>query len=148
MELRNALATRFAVALPATVTFDYPTPATLASFLHSVLVEAASAHNEGFDAHGRVGLSPTPRVLGARPRAAARHGRLVTHGGRSVQEQVAAVMPKLKEVVFGVLGHSVPPEQPLMEVRDPAEMAKCHKALSLPLHLIPFCRLAWIPLAL
>jgi len=33
VELRNALSSHFGLELPATVTFDYPTPAALASFL-------------------------------------------------------------------------------------------------------------------
>ena len=33
VELRNGLATLFAVELPATVTFDYPTAAALGTFI-------------------------------------------------------------------------------------------------------------------
>ena len=33
VELRNQLASRFAVELPATITFDYPTPATMAGLI-------------------------------------------------------------------------------------------------------------------
>ena len=33
MDLRNAIAARFHVQVPATVTFDYPTLAALAEFL-------------------------------------------------------------------------------------------------------------------
>ena len=33
VELRNAIGTRFGMDLPATVTFDYPTPANLAGYI-------------------------------------------------------------------------------------------------------------------
>ena len=37
VELRSSLQTRFAVELPATLTFDYPTTASLSKFLSSQL---------------------------------------------------------------------------------------------------------------
>ena len=37
VELRNALGSRFALDLPATVTFDYPTPAALAGYIGSAV---------------------------------------------------------------------------------------------------------------
>lgn len=46
VELRNALSERFSVDLPATVTFDYPTPSALAGFITATLATS------GYDAIG------------------------------------------------------------------------------------------------
>lgn len=42
VELRNALGTQFDAELPATLTFDYPTPAAIAGFLAGVLFSRPS----------------------------------------------------------------------------------------------------------
>ena len=46
VELRNTLSSRFSVDLPQTLSFDYPTPAAISSFIASItapLAEAAPA---------------------------------------------------------------------------------------------------------
>jgi len=50
VELRNALGTRFALELPATVTFDYPTPAALAVYIALMLGASGvvSGPSDGF----------------------------------------------------------------------------------------------------
>ena len=45
VELRNTLASNFALDLPATLTFDYPTIASLASFISSSVSVASKVHN-------------------------------------------------------------------------------------------------------
>ena len=43
MELRNALSQAFAIELPATVTFDYPTPSALAAHILQTVEPAGRA---------------------------------------------------------------------------------------------------------
>lgn len=119
VELRNAVATRFSVDLPATVTFDHPTPAALAAFVHAQLPQPAeaAAEQEGssFDSWA---AGPAAGSSRRRRRAAGgRGGRKPAGNSVSKQEHAAAVLAQLSEVVTGVLGSAVPPEQPLMEVR-------------------------------
>lgn len=109
VELRNAVASRFSLDLPATATFDYPTSAALAAYVHGQLPGAPSDSGEQ-----EVGQQP---VLGwgtthtRRPRrqqhAQARH--------HAPQAALPAILEKLQEVVTGVLGVAPPTEQPLME---------------------------------
>lgn len=115
VELRNALAARFAVELPATVTFDYPNPAALAAFVHSQLPQpvAGSAATEVSMA---TGWGATPAQGGSRRHRHAGAGRVVTATVSSHQQQSAAILAQLSAVVTGVLGAAVPPNQPLMEV--------------------------------
>lgn len=44
VELRNALATKFAISIPATATFDYPTAAALAAYVAGMVAPAQPAH--------------------------------------------------------------------------------------------------------
>lgn len=116
VELRNALAARFAVELPATVTFDYPNPAALAAFVHSQLPQpvAGSAATEVSMA---TGWGATPAQGGSRRhRPAGAAGRVVKATVSSQRQQAAAILEQLSDVVTGVLGAAVPPNQPLMEV--------------------------------
>lgn len=122
VELRNAVAAQFGVELPATVTFDYPTPAALAAFVHSQLLsvsKAAAATPEAAAPVGQGGWeASTPqggRRNKLRPRADS--SRLATADGRP---RAAAVLQKLTAVAAGVLGGAPPAEQPLMEVRGRA----------------------------
>ena len=116
------MAARFSLDLPATVTFDYPTAAALAAFVHSQMPAPVEAGSSSGDATGAGSWQAA---------AADTHGNRVRRrqrfagppAGRSngggKQQRSAAVLQQLSEVVAGVLGVSVPPEQPLMEVRGP-----------------------------
>lgn len=49
VELRNKIQIRFEVKLPATITFDFPTPSSLARYLHQMskaINDSATAAND------------------------------------------------------------------------------------------------------
>ena len=58
VELRNALASLFAVDLPATVTFDHPTAVALGTFIAG-LYHAALAADPVTDSHALLMTEPT-----------------------------------------------------------------------------------------
>ena len=108
------MATRFGVDLPATVTFDHPTPAALAAFVHSVLPAPVTEVETASELAGvSADLHAVPSARGRRlRRQAAAH----PSQGTSTQHQaLETIMEQLQSVVAGVLGATVPPEQPLME---------------------------------
>lgn len=47
VDLRNALANRFGVELPATVVYDYPTPAALSAQIAKLLAAKQPVHTAG-----------------------------------------------------------------------------------------------------
>jgi Phosphopantetheine attachment site len=47
VDLRNALAARFSVELPATAVYDYPTPAALAAHIAKLLAAKQPAQESG-----------------------------------------------------------------------------------------------------
>lgn len=59
VDLRNALSTQFAVELPSTVTFDYPTLPALAAFIAGLLPQpdaaAAAAAEDGDQLYSALG---------------------------------------------------------------------------------------------
>ena len=129
VELRSALAARFSVDLPATVSFDHPTPAALAAFIYAQLPRgeageaAAQEAGAGLDSWGASSSAGAPTSKRGRRRGAAapRGGKAGSGGssGAGKRAHAASVLARLSEVVAGVLGASVPAEQPLMEVRGP-----------------------------
>ena len=125
LELRNALATRFAVDLPATVTFDHPTPLALGAFVHQQLARSAV---------------PTPSAVQRRlPLRSLQATRLPTTTFPPAKVQPAssaAVEAQLSDILRDVLGKAVEEDQPLMEVRLPCVGLLCllnKPPLALPL---------------
>ena len=118
--------------LPATVTFDYPTPAALAAFVHSQLPQHATAETGGSTLPGW-GSAPSRGGNRGRGRSSAA-GRVVKGAAaNSKQQRSVAILEQLADVVAGVLGAAVPPDQPLMEV------SVCVQSPLLPLLLQLLC---------
>ena len=57
VELRNLLETRFAIDLPANLTFDYPTISTIVAFIAKTLSESSSQQSTDLPMHSANELS-------------------------------------------------------------------------------------------
>ena len=115
VELRNAVANRFSVDLSATATFDYPTPAALATHVCSQLATAAVVGVDTGPAHVSDGWDSQTAISRLRGLRGPRLGA----GGASAprSDGLAAVQQKLAGIAAGVVGRAVGADQPLMEVR-------------------------------
>ena len=91
VELRNAIASKFSISVPATLAFDYPTPAALAEFV------AAKVPS-------RQGLS------GGGPHHAA------LEETQDLPFDSEDIKAKIHAIVCAVLGSSISVDQPFMEV--------------------------------
>lgn len=94
VELRNAVASKFSIWVPATLAFDYPTVAALSGFV----------------------LEAMPRV---RPDAGQSTGGIGLPLLAEVKENLlskAEIDARVSSLIAGVLGTSVAAERPLMEV--------------------------------
>ena len=112
------MAGRFAVDLPATVTFDYPTPAALAAYVHAALPASVAAAEPAEEAAWQAEQQPGGHGRGGgrqrRRRAAAAAGS-GSNGAQRPRRSHAAVLQQLSELVARVLGQEVLPDVPLME---------------------------------
>lgn len=113
VELRNAVATRFSLDLPATATFDYPTPAALAAYVHSQMPEAVATDSSDVQ-------EAEPGFGWGMARPAGRRGQRAHQRSAAAQKApqraaLPAILEQLEAVAAGVLGAAPPPEQPLME---------------------------------
>ncbi len=92
VELRNAVAIEFGISVPATLAFDYPTPAALSEFVTAHVPREA------------VGVQSTELDL------------TVAREVHEPEIDAADVRQKIHGIVCDVLGSSVSSDQPLMEV--------------------------------
>ena len=97
LNLQNSVAAHFKVNLPATATFDYPTPALLAGFVSS---------QQSLQRPAVTGMDAPQWRRDAGDRAPA-----------SESFSAASTLRSLQSIVHGLLGREVPSDQPLMEVR-------------------------------
>lgn len=103
VQLRNELTSSFAVELPPTATFDYPTPASLATFIAGQTAAAAGA--EAFQAD----IEPAVAASQEQPRDG-EPAPAVAAAGSGVQDIVAEVA----SIVASVLGAEIATDEPLM----------------------------------
>lgn len=112
VELRNAVAAKFSVDLPATVSFDYPTVAALAAFVASLMAPEPAGQEARREAGSR------PSLRGSGRRGSWRRGSDVAAFSAAGAGDVAEVTEALQQIVANVLGGIPDPSQPLMEVRN------------------------------
>lgn len=94
VELRNKVASNYSIRVPATLAFDYPNASALSEFVMAALFKAGHA---GATATGTQ-VVPT----GIQP--------------RSRLSDIESILSRVTRIVNGILGLSVPHQQPLMEV--------------------------------
>ena len=92
VELRNSLATRFDLDLTPTLTFDYPTPKALASYLANSLAQAAARDEASAAVQGNMDEQ---------------------EGGMFDLEELSR---EVSSLVMSVLGTHVPPEQVCFDI--------------------------------
>lgn len=85
-ELRNAISTKFSVDLPATVAFDYPSPAALAQHVNTLLLRAAASTGSGSTAVVSIPL-----------------------------QTAAQVEQRVTSIVRGIIGRDIGADDPLMQ---------------------------------
>ena len=130
LELRTALCTKFAIELPATAVFDFPTPEALSGLITSRLAALSPALHEGASiqtisqaasqsaAARNRSDSAVPRPGRTRQRRVMRMQPAQDAAGQSPgQQAMEATQALILRLVQSILGVSVAPQQPLMEAR-------------------------------
>jgi acyl transferase domain-containing protein/NADPH:quinone reductase-like Zn-dependent oxidoreductase/acyl carrier protein/NAD(P)-dependent dehydrogenase (short-subunit alcohol dehydrogenase family) len=120
VELRNALNSAFAVDLPPTVTFDYPTIAALAGFISENLPTTSTTTAE---AAGQEDVYRSEEEEYTRVKRRSRHRK--QRGGATKPsapattlagaDAAAAIQTQIAAVVASVIGHEVDANEPLMQ---------------------------------
>lgn len=122
VELRNSLAAAFGQDLPATLAFDYPTPAAVAKLIAGRLPSprkasataarlASSDQAESWRIGAGGGSSQASQMAAGPSRWQQEHGKAV------VEVPAAQVVDAVAAAAAEVLGMAPGSEQPLMEVR-------------------------------
>ena len=114
VELRTALNKTFAVDLPATVTFDYPTVSALASCINTELEAMAPVEIEGEANNPRQHMGGPGSLLGSRAMSRS-SSTLSLQGANRVETNREEISLRVSSVIRKLLGVSVPADQPLME---------------------------------
>lgn len=117
IELRNAVAATFAITLPVTAAFDFPTVTALAQHIGTLLSVPTSAasrsHPSLSSAAARASL-PTGRARRQPHASAARPNQ--TEVAETARPNIEALQTMIAHHVRDILGVPVELNQPLMEV--------------------------------
>lgn len=128
MDLKNALASKFAMDLPATLVFDFPTIQALSAMIFgqsslSDTAEPANDSNPGSNVSQRRGTEKRGKGRGV-----SRHARAEQTWPRVAVNRAERgdILTEIVSIVQGVLGTAVSPEQPLMEVTFLGVICRVH----------------------
>ena len=117
VDLRNAVAARWSLPVPATLAFDFPTITSLAQFVASKSPRPAPAQVPCL-----AGLAQARRQGLEVAKAKACH--VQAQSTPIVTDTSVEVLPRLLSMIASILGAEVAPDQPLMEVTTHA-CAQC-----------------------
>ena len=117
VELKQQMESEFAVELPETVVFDYPTPASLASFVAERRAGAGGGDDEDSHSDVRSSSSDASEVYRARTRRRRRRQRRrASEGGlEGTKASAASIQTRVVAILGDLLGRDVAPDEPLMD---------------------------------
>ena len=118
VELKQQMESEFAVELPETVVFDYPTPAALASFVAERRAGAGGGDEEYASSEARSSSSDASEAYRAptrRRRRRRQRRRASEDGSEGAKASAASIQTRVVAILGDLLGRAVEPDEPLMD---------------------------------